>query len=617
MRIKRKKVILICLFLLVILVAAGISYRYLPLNRILRVSSSAEMVIENQPQYASSVPNTLSVNFESVPGVPPVKGIYTGIAHSGKNSTKAFGTNSFSTVVERTAGEIGVTHLDMISMSAWVYVFPGNNEVNASLVFSASNNGVNVVWKGVNLKGKDVPRGKWFKISGNFELGDVKFKPGYQVQVYFWNNSNNDILADDFYVVFGAPRQRRGDSVLVDINRGTGFPARFNFPPFPFHFFVKDEIHNDNSSFLVQNVNPKEGDINPGDPVLTGHFSGNTGGTEDLLVIRKTGGMDVYTWCREKEVFHKLTIQITTALTQLARQGTVFAGSFTEPGSRQLMLSDKQGSAIVGFEKKGDPCSGNTAALASKTIWNAAVNPFLIKGGSKITVADLDGDKLSEVLVCNEDGSWSVYKFETGKPDPWKMIASGDGKTGGEWDSKQFDFSVQAGRFLKNSSEDLLLTVFHKKGSRTNGYSLLRFDASTKKFTSFLKGKEGKTAGLDTLKPGDLFLCGKFDPAGNTTLLRYSRDWRYDLKEIRFNDTTFQIMANMDFEGFAGDHNPKYFEVLKLCSGEFIRPGINSLLVIGKNRSHKGQGAAAGTEFVNLPVLPNVISVYSLKSKEN
>jgi len=99
-------------------------------------------------------------------------------------------------------------------------------------------------------------------------------------------------------------------------------------------------------------------------------------------------------------------------------------------------------------------------------------------------------------------------------------------------------------------------------------------------------------------------------------VFRYNRDWRYDLKEIRFNDSAFQVIANMDFNGYEKDFNPKYYEILRLVPAMLVNPGLNSLLVIGKNCKSMDPKQKECKEFLDLPALPGTLQVYSLRREE-
>jgi hypothetical protein len=451
-----------------------------------------------------------------------------------------------------------------------------------------------------------------------FDLSDVTFKPGYKLVFYFWNNSSTDILVDDFYIVFGGPKPRKGDSTLVDLAHGTPFTPKFNFPPYPFHLFGKEEINNENSSFLIKHGKTKEGDISPYDRIFSGHFISDNRGTEDLLVINKAGKADLFTLCRDDKAFRKITPVIPPDLQSFFQSADVITGCFSGGGTAQLLLSGPKGLLVGEFEKIRDACSGNAVKASFKTLWKTTNNPFPA-GTGHLIAADLYGNNVTEILATAADGSWKVFRFEKGKKEPLTVLASGDSDPLKQWNNLQTDFKITPGRFLQKYPQELLLTVSGDKTKPGYSWSLLRFDPASHSFIPCFNEKQnhlGKTIGLDTLKPDDQILSDIFDNSGKRKVFRYNRDWRYDLKEIRFNDSTFQVIANMDFIGYEKDFNPKYYEILRLVPAMLVNPGLTSFLVIGKNCKKKDPKEKECKEFIDLPALPGILQVFTLQNTE-
>ena len=618
MQKKQKRFLLFSVILVVLIVVAALSARYIPFNKILKISGTTETEFVNRQHISSEIPHTLYFDFEVDPKSGNTGTLYKGIAHSGHYSTKTFGKNSFSFAVERKAGDIGLGNLGAVAMSAWVYVFPGKNDPLGTFVFTASNDNINVAWKGILVSGSEVPRGKWFKISGMFDLSDVTFKPGYKLVFYFWNNSSTDILVDDFYIVFGGPKPRKGDSTLVDLTGGTPFTPKFNFPPYPFHLFGKEEINNENSSFLIKHGKTKEGDISPYDRIFSGHFISDNRGTEDLLVINKAGKADLFTLCRDDKAFRKITPVIPPDLQSFFQSADVITGCFSGGGTAQLLLSGPKGLLVGEFEKIRDACSGNAVKASFKTLWKTTNNPFPA-GTGHLIAADLYGNNVTEILTTAADGSWKVFRFDKAKKEPLTVLASGDSDPLKQWNNLQTDFKITPGRFLQKYPQEILLTVSGDKTKPGYSWSLLRFDPASHSFIPCFNEKQnhlGKTIGLDTLKPGDEIFTGTFDNSGKIQVFRYNRDWRYDLKEIRFNDSTFQVIANMDFIGYEKDFNPKYYEILRLVPAMLVNPGLTSFLVIGKNCKKKDPKEKECKEFIDLPALPGILQVFTLQNTE-
>ncbi|MEI6455386.1 MAG: hypothetical protein WCO93_03780 [bacterium] len=184
------------------------------------------------------------------------------------------------------------------------------------------------------------------------------------------------------------------------------------------------------------------------------------------------------------------------------------------------------------------------------------------------------------------------------------------------WDKNNGQFTITPGRFVTRLKQDLLLTVYIDRESGKPVYSLSRFNPVRAMFEPVFPSADhnpGKTIGLDTLQVSDQFFTGDFERTGKNTTFRYSREWRFDLKQIQFNDTTFEIIRNIDFTGYPKDQNPKYYEVLRMIPGCFTDPSVTSLLVIGRNGKEVAKEFGKDREYQNKSALPDFISVYSLK----
>lgn len=181
------------------------------------------------------------------------------------------------------------------------------------------------------------------------------------------------------------------------------------------------------------------------------------------------------------------------------------------------------------------------------------------------------------------------------------------------WQPSAGTIRFTSGHFIPGRPQDELLAVAENGRDGKCSYTLKVYDPSGKRFVSCFPGKYGlfqKIFGLDTLKPADRFYCGSFGPNGSPMVLRYNRDWRYDLKEISFSDSTYHILNNIDFAGYSADHNPKYYEVLKLIPGRFTGNQC-SFIVIGRNCKNKDYDGMECSEYEDLPGLPGFISLYS------
>lgn len=590
---KTKRLLVFGFLILCSVVVLALGLKYFPFTKVMKMPSGSEQVFVDPQKIRTLSPNTLYFDFEVAPGKEMPGGFYKGLAHSGQYSVKAFGQNSFSVAVERTAREIGVQNLKAVALSAWIYVFPTKNEVKGSMVFTASNElGVNVCWEGIGVVEPEVPQGKWFKVSKYFDLSKVQFKPDYKIQVYFWNNSSTDILVDDYTIVFGGAVDRRGDSAWVDMTKPAGYTPRFNYPPFPVSMLEKE----------MTGTRSKLAEISPADNMVAGNFM-NTG-HDGLFIINTHGLPAVYAFCSETSELRKITLTNPSVIAPVQRVKKLLKGRFLGNQSDQLIVSGEKGWILGTFEPVPNPCDGSgTQQTNLKILWKSeAPAPSIYTG-------DFNGDRQTEILIISDDGSWKVMSFDTksNAGGSWKIMAEDDHDPVKDWNKSTQEVGISVGRFLPGTASDLILTVVKRKGEQAYSYSLRKLNFSRMRWDPLFSEKQnyaGKTIGPDTLKPSDLFFILSAQPGNEAKVYRYNRSWRYDLKEIRFNDTTFRIVSDVDFQGFDKDRNPKYYETLTLVPGYFLSPSAGKFLVIGSVAKERHYSSIL-PDFVHLYAIPN------------
>ncbi len=620
MKKRQKWLIILGIALVLIMIFTYFVIRYVPWNKLMKIPTSSEVAFVQQNPMHNLAPNTLSFDFEvdSTQEVPA--GIYKGIAHSGNYSAKAFGKNSFSISIVRDAGEIGIENLNGVAMSAWVYVFPTDKDVNGSLVFAANNSvGVNICWKGVHFNGPLIPKEKWTKVSAYFDLSDVRLRPDDKIQLYFWNNSSTDILVDDFYYVFGAPHERLGDSARVDMTKEVGYTSLFNYPPFFPAWMQKQDIGNADGSFLIREDQKNSGEISPSDQVFAGNFITPKGTLQSMLVINPDGIPTLYHYCQTTKMFQEITLDCPADLYPILHGFTGLKGLFLSRAEDLLFVASPQGMALLGFEAASIPCSKNTSTAKVKVLWRSAepmLAEIVLKDDWQLTSGDLTGNGTDELLLFDGEGSWKILQFSTtgsGSGD-WKLLASGEEYKIREWNGALVEFKATAAPYLSAYKNDLILTRFRDLKTGKDAFTLLRFLPGDNKFVKVFHDSHGSislTIGIDTLKMTDQIVPGRFHQGKPITFMRYNRDWRYDLKDIRFNDSTFQILNTIDFAGYTGDQNPKYYEILNLHAGNWLDPDVTSVLVIGRNCKDPGYIGGDCMGYEDVLDLPNMLQLYS------
>ncbi|MBM3404505.1 MAG: hypothetical protein FJY10_06410 [Bacteroidetes bacterium] len=594
--------------------------QYIPFTKLFRVSSPPETSFRPADSLVFAMPNTISMAFEPGKDFNAFNRLYKGITHSGFYSAKVFGKNTYSISIERNASEVGIENLKQVSLSAWVYVFPGNNEVEASLVFSANNTlGVNNLWKGISVKGKEVPRKKWFKVSGLMDLSDTRFKPDSKIQIYFWNNSATDILVDDFYVVFGEQQKSRpGDSTLVDMTRLGGYKPRFNFPPFQISLLNQLDIGN-KDAFALTPDDPGSAFI-PGDRVICGDFLSSPQGMDEVILLNMQQNRAwLYGYCPNQKQFIKHSLDLPEDL-DVPLLSRCVIGDFDGIAGDEMVIPSEIGLLLIRCEGITGNCDKNQPGPLKLTILSSDPQAFKFTSTPekiRLVAGDFDNRPSSELLAIDQSGTWIMLKFDKGMSS-WKDLSATYSKTFGSWNRDQNDLLLVAGKFTKKNPADVLLSISRNHATKKSTYSLLAFDPTTGKLVNIfekINRGAGLTIGLDTLHVTDQLILPRSGSALVGYFLRYDRVKRFDLKWLSFSDSTFQIHRKVDFTGYDSDHNPKYYENLLIFPGRFLEPHVSNLLTIGYNcAENKGSKtpcqAAAGYSF-----LPDFISIYSFPVK--
>jgi hypothetical protein len=567
------------ILLVILAVLTVVGMKFFPFSKLIKLPTGDVPEMNTSRTEGHEAPNSLYFDFEVIKGQETPGGFYKGIAHSGEYSVKAFGKNSFSYAIERKASDIGLQNLQAVALSAWIYVFPTNKEVKGSFVFTASNDlGVNLCWKGVSLVEPEIPQGKWFKISGYYDLKEVAFQPGTKLQVYFWNTSSTDILIDDYFIVFGGTVDRRGDSALVDLTRPGGYQPRYNFPPFPVSYL---DAVNTNDPFPAN-------ELSVGDLPVTGHFFSIS--DLGLIVVRKNGTWSAFSSC--SGLNGKMVRQ---GAGKLGISGSVISlhkGRFVNDPTDQLLVQTEEKIYLFKWGLVPEPCQEGSALQTSLMVSSES-------SGSRVCTGRFTGLNRTELMLISQQGDSKMFAVETDQEGRfyWKTRSVAIAPADGSWDASRFYTQYHSGRFLTAAGVDQVLSVSRSVRDGVFSYNLFIYNAINKKWISTLKNPSGgRIIGIDTLKPEDKFFLsedfgqfsGHFAAPAPHAIYRYNRDWRFDLKIISFNDTSYTIHENIDFRGYPTDQNPKFYETLWLIPATLNDKHQPAFLVAGKNRSVTG-----------------------------
>jgi hypothetical protein len=222
----------------------------------------------------------------------------------------------------------------------------------------------------------------------------------------------------------------------------------------------------------------------------------------------------------------------------------------------------------------------------------------------------IDKYALDEILCINASGQ-ALYSYSS-EGKQFKKLWSNTNINDSLWNNNN-DF--YCGDMNADGKADILSV-----GKKDNSWSLLNFNGKIWIIVS--KGKDPKKEWTATkqLPKGPVIAASDIVMPGNyygnkQTFLKLNTDWRFDLKLIEQDGNGYTILGNADFKGYPADHNPKYYELVKLVTGKFISKDKTAVLVIMCNCADRDFDGRKCRETEDLPFLPNSTQMYSIEGK--
>jgi len=531
-------------------------------------------------------PFSIFYDFENIQSADNIKSLYTEKAFSGKTSTKAFGKNSFSVIIEKKVKEIGIDKLSKISMSGKIYIFPLHSTLNSALVLTiSSNNGETKYWKGIEINGFDnLPIETWLNVSGDFILKDIQLSNEDVIKFYLWNSSNNDMLLDDLFIIFGEEPERPGNKTICDLTSNAVF---YKGPPYPVFSLFKNNL---NDTFTLNNNKDL---FNNDSAIIKGYFIEKNSGLQSIICFGKSPTL--YHYCSTKRKFLDFNINMPDNK-QFNNNNNfkIYSSDFDGDGFDEILFLNKtnQSLFITKIEKKGN-INQNTLKL-NLTYWYEYQNNInsLHNQNFELYCYDFNNDNKSEILLTYENGIWELYGFINKK---LYLLSTGNLDY---FNKKIYNINIFCDKI--NTQQNILI-YGNKKSNNSTVLAIYSYSPEHKTFIN--NNKHIYYNCYDTINKNNIIYSVNF--GNGNSLLKYNFDKYFDLKLMNYIQDTFQILYNIDFKGYNSYNNPKYYEKLNLITGNFISNRYTSIITIAGCYSDNKKN------IIDKPGFPTKIEIYS------
>ncbi|MCW3085023.1 MAG: hypothetical protein JWP12_2389 [Bacteroidetes bacterium] len=546
------------------------------------------------------------------PDVINTQGIEEGIAHSGKTSCSIGSEQLHSPAVVKQIGEFCTEPVKKVCASVWVYPLVDSAVVALEAIIVNEKQDT-LFSEGQIINGKLLPKNKWTKINCLVKLPYEELSLDDFIAVDLLNKGKTELLMDDLEIVYGEENDRRGNNSGMDpdVIYNKQFSAERNKPPFIPFLFNKKEIGNNNSTYLLPGIS-NTADFAPADEFMVGDFGADKEHLDEVLQISKND-IALYGYCSGQSKFISLTGNLNTFFSGKNYPDKMVADFDNNGTDDLLMINKKEKKAeMISFTSEVNCTSGNKLTPVSS--WKGTGDVFTnwaLSENDQFITADFSGDRKKDLLIVNAaNGEWGIYQFSADKK--WSAYARSNASN--KLDPTFFDINnskTVAGHFYSDKQNDILFASRMNKTDKKQEYAAFEFNIAHKSFEQQQIDPEVAT-GLLFGKDNSCFV-GNFDDDPQQEFLSLNSSWRFDLKLVDADAQGLYIANTVDFKGYPADHNPKYYEFVKLVAGNFISRENTALLVMMRNCSDSNFNGIDCSEYENSTALPNSTQLYFIK----
>lgn len=546
-------------------------------------------------------------DFENTEGLVGIENIKVTTAHSGKKACDLSSGIEYGPSVVKKVSDVVSTTLKKISTSIWIYSLVDNPNVVLT-VSGVNSKNETVFWDGKSSENRHFQKNQWTKINAQFGVPSEKINPDDKLVVNVWNKGKDAVIFDDLEIVYGEPERRGVQSILdpVVIEENGLIPARNKFP-FKTLFFQKQEIKNENGTYLNNANSKKIGDLSPNDEFIVGNFLSDKKSMDELICIQATE-FGLYGFDPDSSRFQLYLQNKTPDEVSFWKGSKKYVGDYNDKGTDNVLLVNAAKKEIRLLSFSGTSANKITANIIWKTsIFN--LDNMIISENDLFVCGDFNGDKKTDLVIVDaKNGNWKMFNF---KNNNWETIASGNS---GFLTKKMLDTKTSkqlVGKFFVDRNQDVLLVSDFDNGKYS--YRSFEYNNKSKRFEE--KDIKSENSAEAFFKNSEEVLVGNFDNDTEQEFLKLNTDWRFDLKQIDLDANGFNISYMVDFKGYPKDYNPKYYEFVKIISGNFFNKDQTSLLIMMRNCVDTDFNGKTCKQFENLPFLPNSTQLYNANSK--
>jgi hypothetical protein len=443
------------------------------------------MIAVTAPDRSKNSNTNFFFDFETTDGINGTDNIKATTAHSGKMACLLSGGIEYGPSIIKKVNEVSSVPFKKIALSAWVY--PLTDKPVTVLTASIVNDKKETVfWGGKSTEKQPFPKNAWTKINASYDLPFEKIGSEDVIQVNIWNQGKTDVIVDDLEIVYGAQPERRGLSSTNDPNLfyEKHFVPQKNKPPFQTIYFEKQEINNENSTFITPDKKNDLTDFSPNDEFLAGNFIADKNNLDEIICIKKMRS-GLFSYSPGNKQF-QIAWESTNAGDPIWNDNNqAYSGDFNNDGKCDVLMLNKKNSTwtIIDFDGKNWNVltKGNEKELNKSWIKkNPVPSAEIFKPSDILLPGDYIGDAKEELLKLNFDWRYDLKVIEQDKDD-YTILGTIDFKGyPNDYNPKYYEFvKIVPGKFINPTRSSLLIMMRNCADEGFNGIHCDRFENVT------------------------------------------------------------------------------------------------------------------------------------------
>ncbi len=462
-------------------------------------------------------------------------------AKTGFYSTVVKNANDFSASMIYPMNNLKYNNLGSILLSFNIYSEEKN--IDAVFVITIKDSiGNQLLWQGIQINNTNFSPGDWKMYNAVISIPEEMCSAKNNITFYLWNRKKAEVFLDDVYIIF-KERNVYGieEEPALDLMKKKEFSKEKNSPPYDFDFVFNYDINPKYKGILTKIFNGKN--------FHRGRFD-KTKNFDQILYNSKNGF----------ELFY-------------FNQGNCYSEKikfFPEIKLDSKIFSDED----VVFVQSLSP-----AYLVNIYTYNPSKKEFELINQLKIEKTE---NSNIAYISKNSTDSYSIV-FENGVIQNYLQNQNAELKYKSNsriLPSNTTRVKVLKAGFLGNGKRQLLLIY-----QENNLTFYLLLDYLNNNWQLSPHHSNNKSIFKDNLDFNSDFQVLSGMRKEKDLLLQLNRDKRFELKMIEFSRETYEILKLIEFKDFPHRQNPKYYEIIKYLTGDFLGEGESQIFIFQDNKT--------------------------------